>query len=662
MRLKPFTLIILSITLLSVGWFASHVIAHTSDESPSNSMVTPTGATPPQEPTQAAPPTEEPPSWDRPERASSALDGPAPAVVVAPNPALTEIVKMLVSGVEEGVLVKFIEASTQPFNVGSDEIVYLTDLGASGTVITAMLDRDKVIQSLPAQESTEPYPPAGSVVEVAAATEPDQTVTLDYFHQYLAPYGNWVDIPGYGLCWQPTAAVATRGWRPYADRGHWLYTDCGWYWYSDYSWGWAVFHYGRWFHHSRWGWCWVPGTVWGPSWVSWRYSSPYCGWAPLPPLSRSGFYFSAGFSWSIPSWCYIYIPSRNICSYSPRGYAVTHTRAREIHRHAKARDHYSISDRHRVVNRGIPPEDLGDNTSHHIRRAVIDEREGRPLPRRRGEQIDQEQKKLVVYRLPKSERSQSRINTTTKTYLNPRSGTAQDLTRRPEPLSEAINENRLPQTRRDGSSMSRTRTTTQETSRSISTTSRTLPTGPRATIQRSSNKPIMGQTTPSPRTYNPPTPTTQPTQPTGSQDQQNLRMNTAQQKNYRLPNNRTVNRQPDRSIALPQRSLPNSASKPTAPALNTSRWTPPAVRSVPTPRQPTAPVQSQPQWSRPAPSSSSSASSRPQINRRVAPPSSAPSFNRSAPVVRPTPQPPAAPQQPSRPSEPSRRLPQGRGR
>ena len=32
------------------------------------------------------------------------------------------------------------------------------------------------------------------------------------------------------------------------------------------------------------GWCWAPDTVWGPSWVTWRYSGDYCGWAPLPPV------------------------------------------------------------------------------------------------------------------------------------------------------------------------------------------------------------------------------------------------------------------------------------------------------------------------------------------------------------------------------------------
>jgi hypothetical protein len=31
------------------------------------------------------------------------------------------------------------------------------------------------------------------------------------------------------------------------------------------------------------GWCWRPGRVWGPGWVSWRAGGGYVGWAPLPP-------------------------------------------------------------------------------------------------------------------------------------------------------------------------------------------------------------------------------------------------------------------------------------------------------------------------------------------------------------------------------------------
>src|SRR5262249_35280204 len=115
------------------------------------------------------------------------------------------------------------------------------------------------VQPAPAADNAADYSPAPPAEEPAFST----------FYDSLAPYGTWVDVGGYGQCWQPSAVSINPEWQPYCDRGHWVYSDCGWYWLSDYSWGWAPFHYGRWFRHNRLGWCWQPDRVWGPSWVSW---------------------------------------------------------------------------------------------------------------------------------------------------------------------------------------------------------------------------------------------------------------------------------------------------------------------------------------------------------------------------------------------------------
>jgi len=103
---------------------------------------------------------------------------------------------------------------------------------------------------------------------------------MDFFYDNLAPYGNWREVGGYGYCWQPQNVAS--GWRPYSD-GRWVYTDAGWTWDSNEDFGWAVYHYGRWIDVGNVGWVWVPGTEWGPGWVSWRRSPQYVGWAPLPP-------------------------------------------------------------------------------------------------------------------------------------------------------------------------------------------------------------------------------------------------------------------------------------------------------------------------------------------------------------------------------------------
>lgn len=106
------------------------------------------------------------------------------------------------------------------------------------------------------------------------------SASMDFFYDNLDPYGNWREVGDYGYVWQPRNV--DDNWRPYSD-GRWVYTDAGWTWDSDEPFGWAVYHYGRWANVNGIGWIWVPGTEWGPGWVSWRHSPRYTGWAPLPP-------------------------------------------------------------------------------------------------------------------------------------------------------------------------------------------------------------------------------------------------------------------------------------------------------------------------------------------------------------------------------------------
>ena len=116
-------------------------------------------------------------------------------------------------------------------------------------------------------------------------------VSVDFFHDSLEPYGDWREVADYGYCWQPRDV--DPDWRPYSD-GNWVYTDAGWTWVSDEPYSWAVYHYGRWLRVDQVGWVWVPGTEWGPAWVSWRRGPRHVGWAPLPPEAR--FSRSVGFT------------------------------------------------------------------------------------------------------------------------------------------------------------------------------------------------------------------------------------------------------------------------------------------------------------------------------------------------------------------------------
>jgi hypothetical protein len=130
--------------------------------------------------------------------------------------------------------------------------------------------------------------------DIDVCVDPNAQATFDdgydpnayqQFEGSLAPYGTWSEDPTYGHVWTPSPAYVGGDFMPYYTGGEWVPTaDYGYAWSSEYDWGWAPFHYGRWlFLASCGGWSWIPGTVWGPAWVDWRYGGGYAGWAPLPP-------------------------------------------------------------------------------------------------------------------------------------------------------------------------------------------------------------------------------------------------------------------------------------------------------------------------------------------------------------------------------------------
>ncbi len=104
--------------------------------------------------------------------------------------------------------------------------------------------------------------------------------TFNEFYDNLSPYGTWIKDEHYGYVWSPNV---DENFRPYYTNGHWVITDQGNTWVSEYQWGWACFHYGRWVFDSYYGWLWVPGSNWGPAWVSWRIGVGQIGWATLHP-------------------------------------------------------------------------------------------------------------------------------------------------------------------------------------------------------------------------------------------------------------------------------------------------------------------------------------------------------------------------------------------
>lgn len=206
-------------------------------------------------------------------------------------PGVQDVVKLKQAGLSDEVILAQIRNSGAAYNLTADQIIYLKNQGVSQMVIQTLIGGNPAATpTVNAAPTASPAPAAGTPLvptlapAVAAPTPATPTASLDSFQSQLAPYGTWIQVPGYGLCWQPTVAMNDPMWRPYFDQGYWTYTDAGWCWVSDYAWGNIVFHYGRWsrFHGI---WIWAPGYDWAPAWVCWREADGYCGWAPLPPTA-----------------------------------------------------------------------------------------------------------------------------------------------------------------------------------------------------------------------------------------------------------------------------------------------------------------------------------------------------------------------------------------
>ncbi len=217
-----------------------------------------------------------------------------------------DVVKLAKAGLGDDVILAHLRSSGATYSLSADQIIYLNSQGVTQPVIKALMGtagtapapgpvptpapsipaapQPIVAPSTPAPSVGGPATPVPGVPATVAPPPSGSPVNYDYFHDQLAPYGAWVDVPGYGWCWRPSVA-ANPYWRPYCDQGHWIYTDDGWYWQSDYGWGEIAFHYGRWYRDGV-GWLWVPGYDRGPAWVAWRHADGYCGWAPLPPAAE----------------------------------------------------------------------------------------------------------------------------------------------------------------------------------------------------------------------------------------------------------------------------------------------------------------------------------------------------------------------------------------
>jgi hypothetical protein len=309
---------------------------------------------------------------------------------IQPGSPVAQVVKLVQAGVDTGVIQTYISNCPSGFNLDADKIIVLTDAGLPAEFMNAMFAHDKAMMAsfstaAPAAATAPPNPPAESqaapapvATDTPAPEAPPQDVTVNNFYEDLAPYGSWVAVDGYGYCWRPNIVVYDSSWRPYCDRGRWIYTDCGWYWNSDYAWG-TTFHYGRWFCHPRYGWCWWPDTVWAPSWVTWRTCNDFCGWAPLPPFTvyqpGVGFCYRGnsvvvGFDFGLGANCFTFVSYGNFCQPHPHRYSVPQHQVMQFFGQTTIINNFNFNNHH-MQNNGVPATAFGNATHHPIQAVPV---------------------------------------------------------------------------------------------------------------------------------------------------------------------------------------------------------------------------------------------------------------------------------------------------
>ncbi|MDB6020866.1 MAG: hypothetical protein JWQ04_723 [Pedosphaera sp.] len=348
---------------------------------------------------------------------------PASATI---SPLAADLVRLAESGVSEEVQLAYVHNAQGRFDLSADAILYLKDEGIATPVVTEMLNHDRAVvpnpqtstkyvydqkvyapttPSLPPPPITEQVPPPPVALPTPSAPPPapvpipatpppayvsDAPAQVSYFYNDLSPYGTWVNLDGYGWCWQPRVLLVNRQWRPYCDGGYWVNTDAGWCWQSEYSWGWAPFHYGRWHFHDRVGWVWFPDTTWGPGWVVWRNEGEHCGWAPLPFRAefdvRSGYRFNgvnvrADFDFGLGAGLFTFIAIKDFGEHDYGRHRLPPAEVTRIYSHTTVINNYVVNENHVVINRGIPKERVEAATHTTIRTVAIHnepERKGAP--------------------------------------------------------------------------------------------------------------------------------------------------------------------------------------------------------------------------------------------------------------------------------------------
>jgi len=213
---------------------------------------------------------------------AKAKNGAAPYLSVG----LPDVVRMHQAGVEESVLVAFVQSSTVAYHPSAKEVIYLRDLGMSQTVITAMLrrggelrdratemDREERNRAVPVQSPPPQAPPPSSTATPSAgAAAPGAQPTVVYPSDSYPTYS----YPTY-------VASGYGGGYPY-------YYGYPYYSYPYFSIGFGYgYGYGSGCYPYRYG-------------CNYGYYRPYCGSSYYGHGGHSGIYVSGSYSGHSSAW------------------------------------------------------------------------------------------------------------------------------------------------------------------------------------------------------------------------------------------------------------------------------------------------------------------------------------------------------------------------
>jgi hypothetical protein len=147
--------------------------------------------------------------------------------------AISEVVKLSQSGVEDPVILSFVASSTSVYPPSADDIIYLHQNGISVPVITALIQRGHVLRSQAIQAARQaeiasavPTPPAA--VNPMPAPAYDYPVSASYpVSAYSYPSYPLVSYPAYNYAYSYPYSYWDYGYRyPYSS-SLWLFNSYG---------------------------------------------------------------------------------------------------------------------------------------------------------------------------------------------------------------------------------------------------------------------------------------------------------------------------------------------------------------------------------------------------------------------------------------------------